>query len=107
MANRIKKGDQVVVNAGKDKGKQGEVVRVDGDRVVVANVNIVKRHTKPNPQAGVAGGVVEREASIHISNVNVLNPASGKGERVGFKVLEDGRNCVCSAPAVRRSTPEE
>ncbi|RRU69851.1 50S ribosomal protein L24 [Stenotrophomonas maltophilia] len=91
MANRIKKGDQVVVNAGKDKGKQGEVVRVDGDRVVVANVNIVKRHTKPNPQAGVAGGVVEREASIHISNVNVLNPASGKGERVGFKVLEDGR----------------
>jgi len=91
MANRIKKGDQVVVNAGKDKGKQGEVVRVDGDRVVVANVNIVKRHTKPNPQAGVAGGVVEREASIHISTVNVLNPASGKGERVGFKVLEDGR----------------
>ena len=91
MANRIKKGDQVVVNAGKDKGKQGEVVRVDGDRVVVANVNIVKRHTKPNPQAGIAGGVVEREASIHISNVNVLNPASGKGERVGFKVLEDGR----------------
>ena len=91
MANRIKKGDQVVVNTGKDKGKQGEDVRVDGDRVVVANVNIVKRHTKPNPQAGVAGGVVEREASIHISNVNVLNPASGKGERVGFKVLEDGR----------------
>ncbi|KRG43559.1 50S ribosomal protein L24 [Stenotrophomonas pictorum JCM 9942] len=91
MANRIKKGDQVVVNTGKDKGKQGEVVRVDGDRVIVANVNIVKRHTKPNPQAGVAGGVVEREASIHISNVNVLNPATGKGERVGFKVLEDGR----------------
>ena len=91
MANRIKKGDQVVVNTGKDKGKQGEVVRVDGDRVIVANVNIVKRHTKPHPQAGIAGGVVEREASIHISNVNVLNPASGKGERVGFKVLEDGR----------------
>ena len=91
MANRIKKGDQVVVIAGKDKGKRGDVVRVDGDRVIVSNVNIVKRHTKPNPQAGVAGGVVEREASIHISNVNVLNPASGKGERVGFKVLEDGR----------------
>ena len=91
MANRIKKGDQVVVNAGKDKGKQGEIVRVDGDRVVVANVNIVKRHTKPNPQAGVAGGVVEREASIHISNVAIVNPATGKGERVGFKVLEDGR----------------
>lgn len=91
MANRIKKGDQVVVNAGKDKGKQGEIVRVDGDRVVVAGLNIVKRHTKPNPQAGIAGGVVEREASIHISNVNVVNPATGKGERVGFKVLEDGR----------------
>ena len=88
---KIRRDDEVIVIAGKDKGKQGEVVRVDGDRVVVANVNIVKRHTKPNPQAGVAGGVVEREASIHISNVNVLNPASGKGERVGFKVLEDGR----------------
>jgi large subunit ribosomal protein L24 len=91
MANRIKKGDQVVVNTGKDKGKQGEVVRVDGDRVIVANVNIVKRHTKPNPQAGVAGGVVERESSIHISNVMPVNPATGKGERIGFKVLEDGR----------------
>lgn len=91
MANRIKKGDQVVVITGKDKGKQGDVLRVDGDRVVVSNVNIVKRHTKPNPQAGVAGGVVEREASIHISNVALFNAASGKGERVGFKVLEDGR----------------
>ena len=91
MANRIKKGDQVLVTTGKDKGKQGEVVRVEGDRVVVSNINLVKRHTKPNPQAGVAGGVVEREASIHISNVMPLNPATGKGERIGFKVLEDGR----------------
>ena len=91
MANRIKKGDQVVVTAGKDKGKQGEVVRVEGDRVVVSNINLVKRHTKPNPQAGVAGGVVERESSIHISNVMPVNPATGKGERIGFKVLEDGR----------------
>ena len=91
MANRIKKGDQVVVTTGKDKGKQGEVVRVDGDRVVVSNVNLVKRHTKPNPQAGVAGGVVERESSIHISNVMPVNPPTGKGERIGFKVLEDGR----------------
>ena len=91
MANRIKKGDQVVVTTGKDKGKQGEVIRVDGDRVVVSNINLVKRHTKPNPQAGVAGGVVEREASIHISNVMPFNPATGKGERIGFKVLEDGR----------------
>ena len=91
MANRIKKGDQVVVIAGKDKGKKGDVVRVEGDRVVVSNVNVVKRHTKPNPQAGVAGGVVEREASMHISNIALFNPASGKGERIGFKVLEDGR----------------
>ena len=91
MANRIKKGDQVIVIAGKDKGKKGDVVRVEGDRVVVSNVNIVKRHTKPNPQAGVAGGVVEREASMHISNIALFNPASGKGERIGFKVLEDGR----------------
>jgi len=89
--NRIKKGDQVVVIAGKDKGKKGDVVRVDGDRVIVSNVNIIKRHTKPNPQAGVAGGVVEREASMHISNIALFNPASGKGERIGFKVLEDGR----------------
>ena len=89
--NRIKEGDQVVVIAGKDKGKKGDVVRVEGDRVVVSNVNIIKRHTKPNPQAGVAGGVVEREASMHISNIALFNPASGKGERIGFKVLEDGR----------------
>ena len=89
--NRIRKGDQVVVITGADKGKKGEVVRVAGDRVVVQNINIVKRHTKPNPQAGQAGGIVEREAPIHISNVMLFNPASGKGERVGIKVLEDGR----------------
>ncbi|GHE43274.1 50S ribosomal protein L24 [Vulcaniibacterium thermophilum] len=91
VMNRIKKGDQVVVIAGKDKGKKGEVVRVAGDKVVVSNVNVVKRHTKPNPQAGQPGGVIEREAPIHISNVMLFNPATGKGERVGFKVLEDGR----------------
>ena len=89
--NRIKKGDQVVVIAGKDKGKRGDVVRVAGDKVVVSNINVVKRHTKPNPQAGQPGGVIEREAPIHISNVMLFNPASGKGERVGIKVLEDGR----------------
>ncbi len=91
MANRIKKGDHVVVIAGKDKGKRGDVVRVIGDKVVVANVNVVKRHTKPNPQAGQAGGVVEREAPIHASNVMPFNPATGKGERIGTKKLEDGR----------------
>ena len=89
--NRIRKGDQVVVISGKDKGKRGDVVRVAGDKVVVSNVNVIKRHTKPNPQAGQAGGVIEREAPIHISNVMLFNPASGKGERVAFKVLEDGR----------------
>ncbi|KAB8314003.1 50S ribosomal protein L24 [Tolypothrix campylonemoides VB511288] len=89
--NRIRKGDQVVVIAGKDKGKKGDVVRVAGDKIVVSNVNVIKRHTKPNPQAGVAGGVVEREAPIHISNVMLFNPATGKGDRIGFKVLEDGR----------------
>jgi len=89
--NRIRKGDQVLVITGKNKGQRGDVLRVDGDRVFVSNVNLVKRHTKPNPQANQAGGIVEREASIHISNVMLFNPASGKGERVGFKVLEDGR----------------
>jgi large subunit ribosomal protein L24 len=89
--NRIKKGDRVIVVVGKDKGKQGEVVSIHGDRVVVSNINIVKRHTKPNPQAGQAGGVIEREAPIHVSNVMLFNPASGKGERIGIKKLEDGR----------------
>lgn len=91
MANRIKKGDHVVVIAGKDKGKRGDVVRVVGDKVVVANINLVKRHTKPNPQAGQPGGVIEREAPIHASNVMPFNPATGKGERIGTKKLEDGR----------------
>ena len=89
--NRIRKGDQVVVISGKDKGKRGDVVRMAGDKVVVSNINVIKRHTKPNPQAGQPGGVIEREAPIHISNVMLFNPASGKGERVAFKVLEDGR----------------
>ena len=89
--NRIRKGDRVIVTTGKDKGKQGEVVRVLGEKVVVSNVNVVKRHTKPNPQAGQPGGVIEREAPIHVSNVMLFNPATGKGERIGFKVLEDGR----------------
>ena len=89
--NRIKKGDQVIVIAGSDKGKKGEVVRVAGDKLVVQNVNIVKRHTKPNPQANQPGGVIEREAPIHVSNLMLFNPASGKGERIGTKVLENGR----------------
>ena len=89
--NRIRKGDQVLVITGKNKGQRGDVLRVDGDRVFVSNVNLVKRHTKPNPQANQAGGIVEREASIHLSNVQLFNPATNKGERVGTKTLEDGR----------------
>ena len=89
--NRIKKGDHVVVTVGKDKGKRGDVVSVAGDKVIVSNVNLVKRHTKPNPQANQPGGVIEREAAIHVSNVMLFNPASGKGERIGTKILEDGR----------------
>jgi large subunit ribosomal protein L24 len=89
--NRIKKGDQVVVITGKYKGQKGEVLSVRGDRVTVQNVNLCKRHTKPNPQANQPGGIVEREASINLSNVMLFNPATSKGERVGFKTLADGR----------------
>ena len=89
--NRIKKCDNVVVTTGKSKGQRGEVTRVAGDRVYVQNLNLVKRHTKPNPQINQPGGIVEREAPIHISNVMLFNPASGKGERVGRKTLGDGR----------------
>ena len=91
--NRIRKGDQVVITTGnkKIKGQTGEVLRVDGERVYVSNLNLVKRATKPNPQAGQPGGMIEREASIHISNVMLLNPATGKGERVATKVLENGK----------------
>ena len=89
--NRIRKGDQVLVITGKNKGQRGDVLRVAGERVFVSNVNLIKRHTKPNPQANQAGGIVEREASIHLSNVQLFNPATNKGERVGTKTLEDGR----------------
>ncbi|KAB2901408.1 MAG: 50S ribosomal protein L24 [Xanthomonadales bacterium] len=99
--NRIRKGDQVVVIAGKSKGQKGTVARVTGESVFVENVNMVKRHTKPNPQANQPGGIVEREAPIHISNVMLFNTATGKGERVGFKTLQTGRKV-----RVYRSTGE-
>ena len=89
--NRIKKGDQVVVITGKNKGQKGEVLRVTAEKVVVQNVNLVKRHTKPNPQANQPGGIVERESPIHLSYAMLFNPATSKGERVGFKTLDDGR----------------
>jgi len=89
---KIRKGDKVIVETGKDKGKRGTVLRVFADdRVLVEAVNVVKRHTRPNPSRNITGGIVEKEAPIHISNVALFNAATGKGERVGFKVLEDGR----------------
>ena len=89
---KIKKGDEISVLAGRDKGKRGVVLRVlDNDRVIVEGVHIVKRHTKPNPQASVPGGIIEKEASIHISNVALFNPVTQKPDRVGIKTLEDER----------------
>ena len=88
---KIRKGDQVVVIAGKDKGKRGAVVRrVDAEHVVVEGVNRAKKHVKPNPVKGVVGGVVDKDMPLHISNVSLFNPATQKADRVGFKVLEDG-----------------
>lgn len=90
--NKIKKGDNVYVLTGRDRGKRGRVVRVYADdRVVVEGINLVKRHTKPNPQAGVGGGIVEKEAPLQISNVALFNPMTQKPDRVGFRTLEDGR----------------
>jgi large subunit ribosomal protein L24 len=90
--NRIKKGDDVIVIAGKDKGKQGSVLRVMQDgHLLVSDINMAKRHTKPNPNRGVPGGIVEKEMPLDPSNVMLFNPQTGKGDRVGFKILEDGR----------------
>ncbi len=90
--DRIKKGDEVIVITGKDKGKRGAVRRVlVNDRVVVENINMAKRHTKPNPSRGVNGGIIEKEMPLHISNVAIYNPATKKAGRVGFRTLEDGR----------------
>ena len=90
--NRIKKGDDVIVIAGKDKGKQGSVLRVMQDgNLLVSDVNMAKRHTKPNPNQGVPGGIVEKEMPLDPSNVMLFNPQTGKGDRVGFKILVDGR----------------
>lgn len=88
---KIKAGDEVIVVTGKDKGKHGKVVRITDDRVVVENINIAKRHTRPNPMRGTPGGILEKEMPLHISNVALVNPATGKAEKVGFKVLEDGK----------------
>ncbi len=89
---KIKRDDDVVVIAGKDKGKRGKVVRVlDNGKMIVSGINMVKRHTKPNPQAGIAGGIVEKEAAIDSSNIAIFNAATGKADRVGFKVDGDAK----------------
>ena len=89
--NKIRTGDQVIVIAGKDKGKQGSVTKIlPNGRCYVSGVQIVKRHTKPNPNAGIAGGVVETEASIDISNISIYNSSTKKADKVSIKSLEDG-----------------
>ena len=89
---KIKSDDEVIILAGKDKGKRGKVRRVlDNDKLIVSGVNMLKKHTKPNPQAGVAGGIVENEAPIQVSNVAIFNPDTSKADRVGFKVDGDSK----------------
>ena len=89
---KIKRDDEVIVIAGKDKGKRGKVLKVlEKGRLLVAGVQMIKKHQKPNPQAGVAGGIIEKEAPIQVSNVALFNSATNKGDRVGFKVLEDNK----------------
>ena len=90
--SKIRKGDEIIVIAGKDKGKRGKVLlRVDDERVVVEGVNRAKKHAKPNPVKGVVGGVVDKDMPIHISNVALYNSATRKGDRVGFKALDSGK----------------
>jgi len=88
---KIRKNDDVIVIAGKDKGNRGNVLRVLGEYLLIAGINKVKKHQKPNPVKGLAGGIVEKELPIHISNVAFFNAATNKGDRVGIKQLEDGR----------------
>lgn len=89
---KIRRDDEVVVIAGRDKGKRGDVTRIlDDERIYVSGVNVIKRHTKANPQMGQPGGIIEKEAPIHVSNVAIYNRKTNKADRVGFKVLDDGR----------------
>jgi large subunit ribosomal protein L24 len=101
--NKIRKGDQVIVLTGRDKGKRGNVTqRVDDDRVIVDGVNVVKKHVKPNPMKGTTGGVVDKTMSIHQSNIAIWNPATAKADRVGIKLLADGKKV-----RIYRSSGEE
>ncbi len=94
---KLKSGDNVIVIAGKDKGKLGRILRVvtKTNRVVVEGVNVMKKHVKPNPNANQPGGIVQREASIHVSNVAIYNPATKKADRIGYKFLNDGKKVRC------------
>jgi large subunit ribosomal protein L24 len=89
--NKIRKGDEVVVIAGRDKGRRGTVIKVLEGQLIVENLNMVKRHKKPNPQRNAQGGIVEKEAAIDISNVMLWNPVAKKGDRIGIRTLADGR----------------
>jgi large subunit ribosomal protein L24 len=89
--NKIRKGDDVIIITGKDKGKRGTVLSVKSGRVLVENINMVKRHTKANPAAGESGGIVEKEMPLDLSNVALFNPSTNGADRVGFKTLDDGR----------------
>ena len=89
---KIRKGDEVIVIAGKDKGKRGSVLRVfDDNRVLVEGINIIKKHVRPNPNVGESGGIVEKEAPLQISNVAIFNPQTNQADRIGFRTLEDDR----------------
>ena len=89
---KIKKGDDVIVITGKDKGRRGSVLRImENGRVLIEGINMVKKHQKPNPNAGVQGGIIDKEMPVHASNVMVFNPITEKGDKVGVKALEDGR----------------
>jgi len=90
--SKIHKGDQIIVNTGKDKGKRGIVSRVlDTDQVLVEGINVARKHAKPNPMKGITGGIISKEMPIHISNVALFNTATQKADRVGYKTLKDGR----------------
>ena len=89
---KLKKGDSVIIIAGKDKGKKGEILKIiEPDKLVISNINLAKKHVKPNPNKQETGGILEREMPMHISNVMILNPLTKKGDKIGFKKLEDGK----------------
>lgn len=90
--NKLKKGDSVIVISGKDKGKKGEIIKViEPDKLLVTNINLAKKHVKPNPNKEETGGIIEREMPLHISNVMMFNPITKKRDKIGFKKLEDGK----------------